>query len=417
MNQTHRRLAIGLLGTNQRQVNVYGGQVNSSPSRTLQFAKPDLDGFLRAIAKAVADGAKTVRIAPGSVQAVSLTNFVRAHLPADVTVEALTELPNIPVSETAGVEASTACVLVPREGQDLAFLLLHFLDWRGGWLIAPETARSSSRSPLFLVAMPKAGANLLVEFARRLGYRDGVEFKESAEPAHWYYLEHSNPHTAATDFFNGSLRRNPSDPRAHAFARTPTLFIYRNPLEIWAAEGDDVQKGGSALALGYLRDLSQAKRLECLLDDPWLLGSVRDRVGRFLAWLDFPSVIPLSYEELIGAKGGGDDRAQEDLVWSIQLKLRVPGQPCRIVAGMVEAGAPTLDDGNAGRYRKVLTNQLFQQFLRTKQDFMDVLGYTAQDWAHDPLMSERAAEFRRQPLRLLDMNDIVPPLQLRRKDQ
>ncbi len=388
--------------------------MSPSPSRTLQFAEPDLDGFLRAIATAVADGARTVRIAPGSVKAVSLANFVRAQLPADVKVEAVTELPDIPVSETAGVDASTACVLVPREGQELASLLLHFLDWRGRWLIAPETVPSDSRSPLFLVAMPKAGANLLVEFARRLGYRDGVEFKESAEPAHWYYLEHSNPHTAATDFFNGSLRRNPLDPRAHAFPRTPTLFIYRNPLDIWAAEGDDVQKSGSALALGYLRDLPHAKRLECLLDDPWLLGSVRDRVGRFLAWLEFPSVIPLSYEELIGAKGGGDDRAQEDLVWSIQLKLRVPGQPRRIVAGMVEAGALALDDGNVGRYRKVLTNPLFHQFLRTKQDFMDILGYTAQDWLHDPLMSERVAEFRRQSLRLLDMNDVVPPLQLPR---
>jgi hypothetical protein len=389
--------------------------MSPSPSRTLQFAEPDLDGYVRAIATAVAEGARTVRIAPGSVNAVSLANFARAQLPADVKVEALTELPDISVSETAGLDTSTACVLVPREGQDLASLLLHFLDWRGSWLIAPETARSCSRAPLFLVAMPKAGANLLVEFARRLGYRDGVEFKESAKPAHWYYLEHSNPHTAASDFFNDSLRQNPSDPRAHAFPRTPTLFIYRNPLDIWAAEGDDVQKGGSAIALGYLRDLPHEGRLRCLLNDPWLLGSVRDRVGRFLAWLRFPSVIPLSYEELIGAKGGGDDRAQEDLVWSIQLKLRVPGQPRRIVAGMVEAGILALDDGNAGRYRKVLTSRLFDQFLRAKQDFMEILGYTAQDRVHDPLMSKHAAEFRRQSLRLLDMDDIVPPLQLRGK--
>ena len=64
-------------------------------------------------------------------------------------------------------------------------------------------------------------------------------------------------------------------------------------------------------------------------------------------------------------------------------------------------------------YRKVLTNQLFQQFLRTKQDFMEILGYMAQDRVHDPLMSEHATEFRRQSLRLLDMNDIVPALQLR----
>jgi hypothetical protein len=353
-----------------------------------------------------------VWIAPGSVQAVSLANLVRAQLSPDVKVEALTELPDFSVNDTAGVGASTACVVVPREGQDLAPLLLRFLDWRGGCVIAPETAHSFARSPLFLVAMPKAGANLLVEFARRLGYRDGVEFKESAEPAHWYYLDHSNPHTSACDFFNSSLRRNPSDPCAQAFPRTPTLFIYRNPLDIWVAEGDDIQKAGSALALGYLHELSHEKRLECLLDDPWLLGSLRDRVGRFIAWLGFPSVIPLSYEELVGTKGGGDDRAQEDLVWSIQLKLRISGQPRRLVAGMVEAGSVALEDGYAGRYRKVLTNPLFNQFLRTNQDFMDILGYTAQGQVHGPF-SENTAAFRRQSLRLLDTNHVVPPSQLR----
>lgn len=388
--------------------------MSASASRTLQFAEPDLDGYLRAIAKAVAAGARTVRIAPGSVNAVSLVNFVRAQLPADVKVEALAELPDIPISEPAGVDASTACVLVPREGQELASLLLHFLDWRGGWLIAPETVRPDSRSAVFLVAMPKAGANLIVQFARGLGYRDGVQFKQSAEPAHWYFLEDSNPHAEAPAFFNDTVRRNPSDPRAHAFPRTPTLFIYRNPLDIWAAEGDDIQKDGSALGFGYLRDLPHAQRLECLLDDPWLLGTLRDRVGRFLAWLDFPSVIALSYEELIGAMGGGDDRAQEDLVWSVQLKLRIAGQPRRIAAAMTQAGAMALDDGNVGRYRKVLTNPLFHQFLRTEQDFMEYLGYTAQDWVNDPLVSDRAAEFRRKSLLLLDVNDVVPPLQLRR---
>lgn len=116
---------------------------NMSPgTRTLQFAKPDLDGFLRAIAASVADGARTVKIAPGSLEAVSLTNFVSAQLPADVKVEALTVLPDMPVSESAGVAATTAWVLVPREGQDLASLLLHFLDWHGGWLIAPRRRTS-----------------------------------------------------------------------------------------------------------------------------------------------------------------------------------------------------------------------------------------------------------------------------------
>jgi len=288
-------------------------------------------------------------------------------------------------------------------------MLLHFLDWRAGWLIAPETARFNAHSPLFLVSIPKAGTRLLYRLARNLGYRDGVELKDMAEPAHWYCLEYSNPHTAAPDFFIGSARREPFANRAHPFPRTATLFIYRNPLDIWVSEANDYHKDAAILFRGYLSELPFHERLDRLLFDPWLLGSVRDRVAKFLAWLEFPNVIPLSYEELVGAAGGGDDRIQEDLVWSIQLKLHTPGQPQQIGAGIVDADSPTFDEGRIGNYRKVLAPRLFDRFLRRDQDFMEKLGYADSDLMHAPVPPARAEEFRRRPLRLSTVNNDETP--------
>jgi ABC-2 type transport system ATP-binding protein len=112
--------------------------------------------LIGAIAGAVRDGARVVRILRGSVKAVSLADFVRAQLPADVQVEALAEVPAVPAPDAAREETS-AYVLVPREGDDLSSMLRHFLDWRGGWLIGPETARFHARSPLFLMSVPKSG--------------------------------------------------------------------------------------------------------------------------------------------------------------------------------------------------------------------------------------------------------------------
>lgn len=136
--------------------------------------------MIGAIAGAVRDGARVVRILRGSVKAVSLADFVRAQLPADVQVEALAEVPAVPAPDAAREETS-AYVLVPREGDDLSSMLRHFLDWRGGWLIGPETARFHARSPLFLVSVPKSGTSFLYQLVRQLGYRDGVELLGYAE--------------------------------------------------------------------------------------------------------------------------------------------------------------------------------------------------------------------------------------------
>ena len=254
------------------------------------------------------------------------------------------------------------------------------------------------------MSIPKAGTRLLYQLARKLGYRDGVELKDFAEPAHWYCLEYSKSHTAAPDFFRDSARRRHFGRRAHPFSRTPTLFIYRNPLDIWVSEANEYHKDSNALFHGYLSDLPLKERLGRLLYDPWLLGSVRDRVGKFLAWLEFPNVIPLSYEELVGAKGGGHDRIQEDLIWSIQLKLHAPGQPQQIGAGIVDRDSPSFDKGSIGSYRNVLPQQLFDEFLRGDQDFMDILGYADSDLIRAPVPPARAEQFRRRPLQLSRAN-------------
>ena len=52
------------------------------------------------------------------------------------------------------------------------------------------------------------------------------------------------------------------------------------------------------------------ERLLRLIDDPWLLGSIRERMGRYLGWMELGNVVPLSFEELVGPRGGGSDEQQ-----------------------------------------------------------------------------------------------------------
>ena len=186
-----------------------------------------------------------------------------------------------------------------------------------------------------MISIPKAGTHLLFKLAEALGYQPGGICPDNPKDGHWYYVEHSNAHTPATEFFVDTVLRAPFGNRAHPFMRSPALFNYRNPLDIVVSEANYYHKDGKTAFAGYLEGLSFEDRLTRLIDDPWLLGSIRDRVGMFAAWLEFSNIMPVSFEELVGSAGGSSDEARLRMMWSLQLKLHVPGSPSKLVNAVI----------------------------------------------------------------------------------
>src|SRR5688500_14471543 len=199
--------------------------------RVLQFVEPTLDAYASSVMRDIKDGARLVRFYPDNDVTQKLAAGFGKNPPDGVRLEILSELSSQVLSEGNAVEGPTVYVLVPDRDEQLPELLLRFLNWKGGWVIAPQTNRYYAFNPLFLISIPKAGTHLLYNLVRRMGYRDGVELIDFGEPAYWYCLEYSNSHTTVADFFIDSVRRSPFGNRAHPFPRTPTLMIYRNPLD------------------------------------------------------------------------------------------------------------------------------------------------------------------------------------------
>jgi len=265
--------------------------------------------------------------------------------------------------------------LLDNDPDSLAESLFEFIDLKHGTVVAPVTDRHFSRNILFLISIPKSGTHLLYELARAFGYGDGVICPENPVPRHWYCLEYSNSHTVARDFFVDTVRRSPFGNRHHPFVKSPALFIYRNPLDIVVSEANYYHRDGNAAFGNYLAQLSFEDRLLKLIDDPWLLGTIRDRIGGFLPWLSFCNVIPLSFEELIGADGAGDSIAQTRLIWSLQLKLHVPGNPKEFGNKLFNRESATFQSGQIGTYAKLFTHEAAKRFGALDQDFMRELGY------------------------------------------
>lgn len=361
------------------------------PDRELVFVEPEPTRFLAAVGTALEKHPeRVVRIVGSDDRAQNFIDVVTLRYPkSDVaTIEDLAQLPQ------------NAIVLVfEARGEVLQNILMSFLDAGDLTVIAPETDWHFSRRPLFLITIPKAGTHLLYGLVEAFGYRRDITTEGQPRPGGWYCLEYTNSHTVARDFFVDYVRRKPHGGRDHPFPWTPTLFLYRNPLDIVVSEANYYHREGHTLFAPYLAGFDFDQRLLRLIDDPHALGSIRDRVSGFQPWLDCVNVVPLSFEEIVGGQGGGSDAVQTALVWSLQLKLQVPGDPAVFAGKAFDPTSSTFESGQIGRHRERFTEAAWDGFKRLPQDFMEAFGY-APDSPH-PAMPRHAERFRTRVPRYL----------------
>lgn len=293
-----------------------------------------------------------------------------------------------------------AYLLFYSSGEEVSAALMDYIDLEDGVVVAPVTPRHFRNQPLFLISIPKAGTHLLYELVQAFGYGAGISLPDKPLPGNWYCLEYSNSHTSARDFFIDGVRRAPFGNRHHPFPHTPTLFIYRNPLDIVVSEANYYHRDGNTLFQGYFAGLSFEERLLRLIEDPWLLDSLRDRVGAFIPWLAFPNVVPLSFEELIGPNGGGDIEIQTRLIWSLQLKLHVDGNARDFGDLVFNKNSATFHAGQIGAHQTLLTQRSRVKLDTLPKDYLEAYGYDGHSAPSHSRFSRRTEEFRKRPLKL-----------------
>jgi len=369
--------------------------------RTLEFVTPQADDFLRAVRA----------VDPGAARNIQLLESGELGRETHAALDAARE--QWPVQPAASVDAITRggmVILTETDPDKLSDQLLQFADQDDVHIIAPRTARHFRAQPLFLVTIPKSGTHLLRALLRAFGYGEGNDHNYTPEPGTWYCLEFSNTHTRATDFFVDGVRRAPFGNRHHPFPRTPALFLYRNPLDILVSEAMYYQHDGKTLFAGYLSGLELEQRIARLIRDPWLLGSLRDRMSGFIPWLGFANVIPVSFEELVGDAGGGSRELQERVVWSLQLKLHIPGAPADYAARAYDRSAPTFASGRIGLHRETLSDAHRAGLRELGQDYMEEFGFPAGGAGSNPWLPGRMDEFRHRPLRLAPASTGLMPV-------
>jgi len=365
----------------------------------LQFVEYNLESFMNSFLRLVELGKTRIRLKPFNEFALRFTEEIfKYHKEAKIYVDSndcVLPLPQGAFLLTDDTSIDGTMLFIP-EAKSLSSILMEYIDLQNGTIIAPITEYYYKNKPLFLISIPKSGTHLLYKLVETFGYNQGIVCPDNPPPGCWYCVEYSNSHTSARSFFIDTVRRSSFGNRHHPFPRSPAIFIYRNPLDILVSEANYYHKDGNTIFHSYLSAHPFEKRLLKLIDDPWLLGSIRDRVADFVAWLDFQNVMPISFEELVGPQGGGDQAIQTRLIWSLQLKLHIPGNPKGFGERIFDKDSPTFNEGQIGAYRKYFTPSCYNKFYSLPQDFMRMLGYDFHDKM--AIIPKRADEFRRRPV-------------------
>ena len=312
----------------------------------LYFESPTSEAFLKVLLPLWADEAFSVCLIGHNALADELD---AAAVQQGLMLQRSDDLPAVSSKKTRQ-KKTRLLIFTEQIGEELSTQLLSCVDLDNVVVVAPVTDWHFSQKPLFLVSIPKSGTHLVYELAQALGYHTGVEAPEFPVGQTWYCVEYTNSHTVARDFFVDTVRRSPFGNRHHGFMYSPALFMYRHPLDILISEAHYYHQDGKTAFAGWFDGIDFDGRVARLFNDNWLVGSLRERIGGFLPWLDFPNVISLSFEELIGAAGGGNDTDQLQLIWSIQLKLQVPGDPRDIAARIFNPDSATFRSGQLGGY-------------------------------------------------------------------
>ena len=283
--------------------------------------------------------------------------------------------------------------------------LMALAHLRNVTVVAPVTAHYSQNRSLYTVSVPKGGTHMLFELVEALGFSMNHFSTTRPKAGNAYYLEHSNSHTKATSFFIDTVYRSEFGGRDHPFTYTPCLFMYRHPFDILVSEARYYPKTNNTLFYQYLNNLPFEECITRLIDDPRLLGSLRDRLMDYAAWFEFENVIPLAFESLVGEKGGGCNDLRDRLIWSLQLKLHVSGKPHEIGDKVFNPDSPTFNKGMIGGYQDHLQPEHLKQLGKLNSDYMEFFGYRASE-----VMSVNMDEHIDRPLIVPDQPDFPPIL-------
>jgi sulfotransferase family protein len=235
----------------------------------------------------------------------------------------------------------------------------------------------SARLPrVLVVSLPKAGTHL-VERAACLHPQLHRRLRRTLNPENMQ----DGLHAALGELRPGqvALAHIPFDPSYSGLLEdVKTLFVIRDPRDIAVSLAHYIGgRGDHPLHFAYSERPDERSRIElAILGDAEArppAPSLESLLSGFSGWLDSGALV-VRFEELIGARGGGDDGVQQRTLRALYGHLGLELPP-RLSERLFSSASPTFRKGRIGQWRESFDPDLEALFDRAAGAWMEVYGY------------------------------------------
>ena len=172
---------------------------------------------------------------------------------------------------------------------------------------------------------------------------------------------------------------------APAFGDTPIVFNYRDPRAVLVSFVHYLTSGAREEFTRISGYVELSEMLERLSGPEERLAFVMKYVPNYLngaflgnAWLlEHPRVLCVSYEALVGGRGGGSEERQLAAVAGLMDHLGVAADARDVAARLYDTGSRTFRKGSVESWRDEFTPQLTQTFEAKYGEILRTYGYPA----------------------------------------
>jgi len=244
---------------------------------------------------------------------------------------------------------------------------------------------------VFVNSIPKAGTHLVTSWLDRIpqlqhsrlwvrerfvnangGYGERVsdfEFDRSAFDSHLATVRNGQ-------FFTGHLQSGPELLAALQEGGVRTLFVKRHPLDVLVSQFHYIKglrrHSKHAFFMGLASDDDRINVLMRGSNEPHIIG-MADQLRAYRGWHEAPGVFPVSFEDLVGERGGGADSLRDRTHASILEFLGLPADALGQQA--TPAASATFRKGKMNAWAELLTPDRLSRLTDDDRQAIHEFGY------------------------------------------